>query len=174
MSFLIPEKDWFKAPDKGERNWIAIGIVWCLIMSVMMPYWHVAGKQNSRGESYKVKPEDFSARVQKFVETNSVGKLGNIPIVQPNPGGHAYLMGGGYIWYPILKLKQGQKYTLHISSTDYQHGFSVQPINMNFQILPGYDHVLEITPTSTGEFNIVCNEFCGARHHVMTGKIIVE
>jgi cytochrome c oxidase subunit 2 len=56
---------------------------------------------------------------------------------------------------------------------DLQHGFSLQPLNMNFQILPGYDHVLTLTPTSAGEFSIVCNEFCGIGHHVMTGRILV-
>ena len=38
----------------------------------------------------------------------------------------------------------------------------------------GYDHVLTITPTSAGEFSIVCNEFCGIGHHLMTGRLIVE
>ena len=57
---------------------------------------------------------------------------------------------------------------------DVQHGFSLQPMNMNFQILPGYDHVLTITPTQAGEYTIMCNEYCGLLHHTMTGKIIVE
>ena len=55
-----------------------------------------------------------------------------------------------WTWYPVLKLKKGQTYRLHISSLDLQHGFSLQPLNMNFQVLPGYDHVLTLTPTSSG------------------------
>jgi cytochrome c oxidase subunit 2 len=39
---------------------------------------------------------------------------------------------------------------------------------------PGYEHVFTLTPTETGEFGIVCNEFCGIGHHQMTGKIIVR
>jgi len=38
----------------------------------------------------------------------------------------------------------------------------------------GLDHVLTIKPTRKGEFPIICNEFCGIGHHLMTGKIIVE
>ena len=60
------------------------------------------------------------------------------------------------------------------ATLDLQHGFSLQPLNMNFHVLPGYDHVITITPTSKGEFTIVCNEFCGIGHHAMTGKIFVE
>jgi cytochrome c oxidase subunit 2 len=79
-----------------------------------------------------------------------------------------------WAWYPILKLRRGETYRLHLSSTDLQHGFSLQPLNMNFQVLPGYDHVLTLTPTSSGEFTIVCNEFCGIGHDRMIGRIIVE
>jgi cytochrome c oxidase subunit 2 len=61
-----------------------------------------------------------------------------------------------------------------LSSSDLQHGFSLLPLNMNFHALPGYDHVLTITPTESGKFTIICNEFCGIGHHQMTGLIIVE
>lgn len=100
--------------------------------------------------------------------------MNGIPIVEPSPGGDVYLVGRMWSWYPILKLKKDQEYRLHISSTDLQHGFSLLPMSMNFQILPGYDHVLTITPTSSGEFEIICNKFCGIGHHLMTGRIIVD
>jgi cytochrome c oxidase subunit 2 len=38
---------------------------------------------------------------------------------------------------------------------------------------PGYDIVFSMTPTDTGDFGIVCNEFCGIGHHNMVGKIVV-
>ena len=174
MSIHVPPKDWFKAPAGAERTWIGIALVWCLIMFAAMPYWHLMGKQNSTGESYSVDPQEFVKRVNLFVETNKVGEENNIPIVEATPGGDAYLLGQMWRWYPILKLKEGQTYRLHVSSADLQHGLSLLPMNMNFQILPGYDHVLTITPTSKGNFQIICNEFCGIGHHLMTGKIIVE
>ena len=174
MSISVPEKGWFKAPTGAERVWIGLSLIWCLIMFLMMPYWHFKGKQNSTGEAYRVTPEAFIERVNRAVETQSVGDEMGIPIVEPTPGGDAYMLGRMWQWYPILKLKKDQTYRLHVSATDLQHGFSLLPVNMNFHILPGYDHVLEITPTSAGEFQVVCNEFCGIGHHLMTGKIIVE
>src|SRR4030095_5129456 len=57
---------------------------------------------------------------------------------------------------------------------DFQHGFSLQPMNMNFQVVPGYDHVLTIKPQAPGTYPIVCNEFCGIGHQNMVGKIIVD
>lgn len=174
MSIFPPADGWFRAPTGGERTWIGLSMTWCLIMFLMMPYWHFKGKQNSTGEAYRVKPAAFAERVMDFVETNQVGESDGYPVVQPAPGGDAYLQASLYSFYPILKLKKGQEYRLHVSSLDVQHGFSLQPMNMNFQILPGYDHVLTITPTKAGDYMIVCNEYCGLGHHTMTGKIIVE
>ncbi|NOX36361.1 MAG: cytochrome C oxidase subunit II [Calditrichaeota bacterium] len=174
MSIKVPESDWFKPPAGSERLWVGVALVWCMIMFLAMPYWHFKGKQNATGESYAVTPAEFMERVTRFVETNKVGEENGIPIVEPSPGGDAYLVGQMWRWYPILKLKEGQTYRLHISSVDLQHGFSVLPININFQALPGYDHVITLTPTSKGVYQIICNEFCGIGHHLMTGRIIVE
>ena len=174
MSIHVPEKDWFKAPSGAERMWVFLALVGCLSMSMMMPYWHFKGKQNSTGEAYAVTPAAFSDRVQSFVKANKVGEEKGVPIVAPAPGSDIYLQASMWRWYPILKLKEGQTYRLHISATDLQHGFSLLPMNINFQVLPGYDHVLTVTPTSKGSFSIVCNEFCGIGHHLMTGKILVE
>ena len=174
MSIASPKENWFVAPMGQEKLWIGLAFSWCLVMFFMMPYWHFKGKQNSTGEGYRVTPMAFVERVGKFVESNKVGEESGVPIVQPYPGGDAYLQARMWSWYPILKLKAGQTYRLHISSTDLQHGFSLLPVNMNFQILPGYDHVLTLTPDRPGDYSIVCNEFCGIGHHLMTGKIIVE
>ena len=179
MSISPPEPGWFKGPTGAERTWIGLAIVWCIILSLMMPYWHFQGKQNSTGESYRVEPADFVKRVDQFVAAKTVGEETTeagrkIPIVEAAPGGDAYLLARMWEWYPVLKLKEGQTYRLHISSSDLQHGFSLLPMNMNFHVVPGYDHVLTITPTEKGEFQIICNEFCGIGHHLMTGKIIVE
>ena len=173
MGIYNPPRDWFKAPSGPEKVWVGLALAWCLVMSIAMPYWHIYGKQNSTGEGYRVEAAAFGERVARFVETNQVGELSGVPVVEPAPGGDAYLLARMWSFYPILQLKQGQTYRLHLSSMDLQHGFSLQPLNMNFQILPGYDHVLTLTPTSAGEFSIVCNEFCGIGHHTMTGRILV-
>jgi cytochrome c oxidase subunit 2 len=174
MSIHVPEAGWFKAPSAGERVWIGLALCWCVVLSLAMPYWHFRGKQNSTGEAYYVKPMDYAARVERFVASNKVGEVQGVPVVEPAPGGDAYLQAQMWRWYPVLKLREGQTYRLHISSMDLNHGFSLQPLNMNFQVMPGYDHVLTITPTSKGEFSIVCNEYCGIGHHLMTGRILVE
>ncbi|MDQ3262616.1 MAG: cytochrome C oxidase subunit II [Myxococcota bacterium] len=174
MGIYPVKAGWFRAPEGGERLWIGLALSWCVILSLAMPYWHFKGKQNSTGESYRVTPLAFAKRVGTFVTSNQVGEQQGVPVVEASPGGDAYLQAQMWRWYPILKFKKGQTYRLHVSSMDIQHGFSLLPMNMNFQVLPGYDHVLTVTPTEAGEYSIVCNEFCGIAHHTMTGKIVVE
>jgi cytochrome c oxidase subunit 2 len=174
MALTIPAKDWYRAPEGAEKLWIGLALLWCFVLSLMMPYWHFKGKQNSRGEAYAVTPAAYAERTEAFVTANKTGERDGVPVVEPAPGGDAYLLARMWAWYPILKLRKGETYRLHLSSVDLQHGFSLQPLNMNFQVLPGYDHVLTLTPTSAGEFTIVCNEFCGIGHEHMIGKILVE
>ncbi|MBW1884350.1 MAG: cytochrome C oxidase subunit II [Deltaproteobacteria bacterium] len=174
MSIYNPPAGWFRAPEGDERLWVGLALTWCIIMSLAMPYWHFYGKQNSTGEAYRVSIADFRDRVDQFVQSNTVGTENGVPIVEIAPGGDGYLQASMWRFYPIIKLKKGQTYRLHLSSLDLQHGFSLQPLNMNFQVLPGYDHVLTLKPTSSGVFPIICNEFCGIGHHTMTGRIIVE
>ena len=173
-SLLVPERGWFRAPAGHEKIWLGLALSWCLVLTVMMPYWHFRGKQNSRGEAYAVVPTEFAARVDRFIAANKVGEDKGVAIVEPAPGSDAFILARMWSWNPILKLRKGETYRVHLSSLDLQHGFSLQPLNMNFQVMPGYDHVLTITPTSVGTFTIVCNEFCGIGHSNMIGHIIVE
>jgi cytochrome c oxidase subunit 2 len=173
MSIYTPPADWFKAPTGAERLWVGLALCWCIVMSIAMPYWHFYGKQNPTGEAYRVDPIKYALHVGQFAATNKVGDMQGFPVVEVPPGGDGYMVARMWNFYPVLKLKKGQTYRLHISSQDLNHGFSIQPLNMNFQVVPGYDHVLTITPTSAGEFPIICNEFCGIGHHTMTGRIIV-
>jgi cytochrome c oxidase subunit 2 len=95
------------------------------------------------------------------------------PVARPPAGSDVYILGRLWQWWPILELEKGQSYRIHLSSIDWQHGFSLQPTNINIQVHPGYEHVLSLTPTQSGEFGIICNEFCGIGHHTMIGKIYV-
>src|SRR5689334_2347892 len=125
MSIHVPAKTWFKAPSGFERTWVGLALVWCLVMFLAMPYWHFAGKQNSTGEAYRVDPAAFVARVDRFVEQHRVGEDHGIPVVAPPPGGDAYLLARMWSYSPILKLRRGQTYRVHVSSADLQHGFSL-------------------------------------------------
>jgi cytochrome c oxidase subunit II len=171
---VAPKGRWWVPAHKSEKVWFVIAFAWCMVLFAMMPLWHWKGGQNPTGIRAKVDPIEFKARVDQFVADYSVGEMmGGMPVVEPPPGSDVYLLGRMWSWYPVLKLRKGVEYTLHLSSLDINHGFSLYPVNINFQVVPGYDYGLRIVPTEAGDFGIICNEFCGVGHHMMLGKVIV-
>ncbi|HEX9812306.1 MAG TPA: cytochrome C oxidase subunit II [Burkholderiales bacterium] len=181
MAVTPPEsRIWWKEPvAKIELTWVIIAFLWGLVMFFMMIYWHIAGNQNLSNEAYRIDAATFTKYTQAMVDKYTVGQRTTrqggreIPIVAPPPGSDVYLIARLWEWWPILQLQKGKSYRLHISSLDWQHGFSLQPVNINLQVHPGYELVTTITPRDNGEFTVVCNEFCGIGHHNMLGKILV-
>jgi len=168
-----PKGVWWKPAHGVEKMWVAIAFGWCIVLFAMMPLWHLKGGQNPSGIRHTVDPQAFAARTQEFIETYQVGEDNGIPIVEPPPGSDIYLLGFMWGWRPVLRLQRGAEYTLHLSSLDLNHGFNLYPFNINFQVVPGYDYGLRVTPTEAGDFRILCNEFCGIGHHLMVGRVIV-
>jgi len=178
MSAILPpsERIWWNHPlDRVEGTWVALALIWCLFMFVMMPYWHVYGKQNLSNEAYKIAPEAYAAKAQAVVDKYTVRTETDrqYPVVHPPAGSDVYLIARLWEWWPILELEKDKTYRLHLSSMDWLHGFSLQPENINIQVHPGYDMVVNITPTDAGAFGIVCNEYCGIGHSTMSGKLYV-
>jgi cytochrome c oxidase subunit 2 len=179
MSAILPpaERLWYRHPiDRVEGTWIAIALTWCLVMFFMMIAWHVWGRQNLSTETYRTTPEMFSAKAQAVVDRYTVRTetADKVPVVAPPPGSDVYMIARLWAFWPILELQKGQSYRLHLTSMDYDHGFSLQPANVNIQVVPGYEHVITITPNQSGTFSVVCNEYCGINHHTMVGRIHVK
>ena len=168
-----PKGIWWKPAHPSEKLWVAIAFVWCLVLFAMMPLWHFKGGQNTSGVRRKVEPTAFFRRTQEFIAQYRIGEDQGIPIVAPPPGSDIYLTAMSFQWTPILQLQEGAEYTLHLSSLDVNHGFNLNPLNVNFQVVPGYDYGLRVQPTASGDFRIICNEFCGIGHHTMVGRVIV-
>ena len=175
MALTSPESKvwWNEKVGRAELTWIAIAFLWGLFMFGMMVWWHLEGNQNLSNEVYRISPAKFEEKVEAFTEKYKVREEAGMPVAKPEPGAEVYMLSRLWEWWPILELKKGQTYRLHLSSMDWQHGFSLQPVNINIQIHPGVEHVVTLTPTETGVFSVVCNEFCGVGHHTMVGRIHV-
>ena len=170
------QRIWWKEPvEKMEVAWVAVAFIWGLVMFFTMIAWHVWGQQNLANEAYRIRPDDYVAKVEAMADKYRVRDEGDtgVPVVHPPAGTDVFLLGRLWQWWPVLELEKGKSYRLHLSSADWQHGFSLQPTNINIQVHPGYEMVLTMKPSETGEFGIVCNEFCGIGHHQMSGKIRV-
>lgn len=72
-----------------------------------------------------------------------------------------------------IRVPAGKPVTFRLTSIDVTHGFQIVGTNGNTMVVPGY--VSQFTTTfAPGEYLIVCNEYCGGGHHLMSAKLIVE
>ncbi|KYD32401.1 cytochrome c oxidase subunit II [Parageobacillus toebii] len=72
-----------------------------------------------------------------------------------------------------IEIPKGAKVTINVTTKDVIHGFQVPGTNINMMVEPGYINTLTHTFNKPGEYTILCNEYCGAGHHMMTGRIKV-
>jgi cytochrome c oxidase subunit 2 len=172
-ALVAPRGRWWAPLGRDERMWFAVTVVWAVTMFLMMMFvWPAVGDQQTTFDTFRMDEATFAARTQAFTQQYATTDASGQQVVAPPPG-DVYLMSQRFQFRPILQLQRGETYRLLLSSFDVQHGFSLQPDGFNLQVLPGFVSAVELTPKEAGQYTIVCNEFCGLGHHLMTGRIIV-
>jgi cytochrome c oxidase subunit 2 len=63
--------------------------------------------------------------------------------------------------------------TFYVTSADVIHGFEVVGTNANTMVVPGEVSELTVEVDGSQEYGLLCNEYCGAGHHSMEGKVNV-
>jgi cytochrome c oxidase subunit 2 len=141
MAVTPPEQRiWWNEPiERVELVWIVIAFLWGLFMFGFMIAWHFIGQQNLSKEAYRTTPSAYEAKVDDFAKKFQVREEKGIPVVKPKPGADVYLLARLWQWWPMLELEKDVSYRIHLSSLDWQHGFSLQPTNINIQVHPGYE-----------------------------------
>lgn len=72
-----------------------------------------------------------------------------------------------------IRIPKGSTVLFQVTTTDVIHGFNVAGTNVNMMVEPGYISSYETVFDKTGEFTIVCNEYCGVGHHQMYATVEV-
>jgi cytochrome c oxidase subunit 2 len=73
-----------------------------------------------------------------------------------------------------IRLPVGSTVDLYLTSQDITHGFKVDRRNINLMAVPGAINYMQVTFDEPGEYLFACHEFCGAAHHTMAGRFIIE
>jgi cytochrome c oxidase subunit 2 len=73
-----------------------------------------------------------------------------------------------------VRVPAGRPIRFRLTSADVTHGFMISGTNANTMLMPGYISQFTTVFPRTGDYLLVCHEFCGNGHHVMAGRIIVE
>jgi cytochrome c oxidase subunit II len=100
-----------------------------------------------------------------------------------NPGVHrvgggeyeVVILGSAWSFQPSeVRVPVGASVTFIATATDVLHGLHVEGTRLNFMLIPGQIARMEYTFREPGEHLIICHEYCGAGHHLMYGRVIVE
>lgn len=73
-----------------------------------------------------------------------------------------------------IVVKKGRPVVLEISSEDFVHGFNVPALKLRADLPPGIVTRVRFTPERVGQYDFVCDNFCGSGHEEMHGRIVVK
>jgi cytochrome c oxidase subunit 2 len=72
-----------------------------------------------------------------------------------------------------ITLKKGEPVILRLTSADRVHGFMSKPLKIDTDIAAGKTTDVTVTPSSAGNFTVICDHYCGTGHGNMKIKVAV-
>jgi len=94
-----------------------------------------------------------------------------------------YVMGKQWMWkiqHPSgrkeineLHVPRGRPVLLNMTSQDVIHDFGLPDFRIKKDVIPGTYTYEWFTATEDGEYYIFCDQYCGALHSEMVGKVVV-
>jgi cytochrome c oxidase subunit II len=128
-----------------------------------------------------------AAVVDGFVPPSRIQSIDPTKVAQTPPFDHpglrkiaegayeAYYVARVFSFSPAeIRVPVGSRVTFYVTSTDVEHGFSIPETGVNTMVTPGWVSSVSHTFKQRGTFLLVCNEYCGAGHHMMAAKVTVE
>ena len=73
-----------------------------------------------------------------------------------------------------LHILLDQSVKVNLRSIDVLHDFYVPQFRAKMDMVPGTVTYYWFTPTRTGDFEILCMEYCGTGHYAMKGRVLVD
>lgn len=152
--------------DPYERRWMVVSLVILIAFMVTVTVAGFALGFQVPGDESRVDPRTVTD-TPPWSEPG-LRDLGNGEYT-------AYVVSRQYLFEPRnITVPVGSKVTFLVTSVDVQHGFKLQDTNVNMQVVPGQVSKLTVEFDEPGEYQYICNEFCGIGHAAMFGAVTVE
>ncbi len=153
--------------DPLERKWTWISLILASVMGGVLGFYALASNLHPPSNV-----ETIDSSRLHLSEEFAEDKLG----VKTNPDGSLTItmVAARYGFYPPrIEVPVDTPVTLRMASADVLHGVHVPGTNMTTMIVPGYISEVTTTFTRTGEFSLLCNEYCGLGHDQMWSRLSV-
>ena len=153
--------------DPLERKWAWISLILAFVMGGVLGFYALASNLHPPSNVETIDSSRLHLS-EEFAEDN----LG----VKSNPDGSLTItmVAARYGFYPPrIEVPVDTPVTLRMASADVLHGVHVPGTNMTTMVVPGYISEVKTMFTRTGDFSLLCNEFCGLGHDHMWSRLVV-
>ena len=151
---------------KYERWWMTFGIAMLFVFLGIIGVAAVADNMNPPSGMQQIDPT-------KVAQTPPFDKPG-LRILS-NGTYEAYYVAQVFSFTPAtISVPRGSKVTFYVTSADVVHGFFVPRTDINMMAIPGWVNTQSHTFTRSGEYLLICHEYCGIGHQDMFAKIEVR
>ncbi len=160
----------------GSKKYLVTAFVLAFLVMAVVPVWFVlgavGGEEAHQHGGVTIPVEWFTGKLEAQQEKYGLPD-GSVRLP---PGSTVYVLAQQFAFRPnTIRLVFGGNYEFIFFSPDVYHGASlIQSGSVNMVIAPDMTARVSIKATQLGEIQLLCNEYCGAGHHLMKGKIIVE
>lgn len=72
-----------------------------------------------------------------------------------------------------ITLKKGEPVILRLRSEDRTHGFLLKPLGIDTDITADKNTDVALTPQVAGDYDVICDHYCGIGHGGMKMKVTV-
>ncbi len=72
-----------------------------------------------------------------------------------------------------VEVAEGERVRLVVKSGDGVHGVEIKKFKVSKKVPRGAEVTIEFVASATGEFPILCSEYCGDGHEDMKGMLVV-
>jgi cytochrome c oxidase subunit II len=148
-----------------ERWWLTFGLTMLVVFLALIGFAAFADNINPPTGMQQVDPTKLS-RTAPF-DKPGLHKL-------PDGSYEAYYVAQVFAFNPSrLNIPAGSKVTFYVTSADVVHGFFIPGTDINMMAIPGWVNEETHIFTHSGEYLLICHEYCGIDHQDMFAKIDV-
>lgn len=152
--------------ERYEKAFLLVGAITLVVFLGALAYTSIAMGVHLPGRAGEVDP----ATVREMPPFDQPG-------VRDLGGGRyeVVMLAQAWAFVPAeIRVPAGSEVTFIATSVDVLHGIHVDGTRVNMMLIPGQISRNTYRFERPGEHLLVCHEFCGLGHHVMSGKVVVE
>jgi cytochrome c oxidase subunit 2 len=153
--------------DVLEKKWVYLSTLMAFGMVFLLGFYAIGMNINPPSNVETI--DSVSLHLSEEFAEDKLGVRAN------DDGSYTVTMvGARYGFFPQrIALPSDTPITFRIASADVLHGVHAPYTNMSTMIVPGYVSELTTRFPKTGEFPLLCNEYCGLGHDHMWARMTI-